>query len=42
MALRNTGRRRRTEQKDHGAAGEGALPVEGGTVMEIAYLALCT
>jgi hypothetical protein len=31
-----------TEQKDYGAAGEGALPVEGGTVMEIAYLALCT
>jgi hypothetical protein len=31
-----------TEQKDHGAAGEGALQIESGTVMEIAYLALCT
>jgi hypothetical protein len=31
-----------TEQRDYGANGEGALPIEGGTVMEIAYLALCT
>ena len=31
-----------TEQRDHGPNGEGALKVEGGTVMEIAYLALCT
>jgi hypothetical protein len=43
MALRKHGPNGAvTEQKDHGAAGEGALPVEGGTVMEIAYLALCT
>jgi hypothetical protein len=30
------------EQRDYGPNGEGAMPVEGGTVMEIAYLALCT
>lgn len=30
------------EQRDYGPAGEGTLQVEGGTVMEIAYLALCT
>jgi len=29
-------------ERDHGPAGEGALPVEAGTVMELAYLALCT
>jgi hypothetical protein len=27
---------------DYGPNGEGAAPIEGGTVMEIAYLALCT
>jgi hypothetical protein len=31
-----------TEERDYGPSGEGALKVEGGTVMEIAYLALCT
>jgi hypothetical protein len=31
-----------TEQRDFGPGGEGAAQVEGGTVMEIAYLALCT
>ena len=30
------------EERDHGPGGEGAIPVEAGTVMEIAYLALCT
>jgi hypothetical protein len=30
------------EEKNYGPNGEGALKVEGGTVMEIAYLALCT
>ena len=29
-------------ERDFGPNGEGALPVETGTVMEIAYLALCT
>jgi len=29
-------------ESDYGPNGEGALPVETGTVMEIAYLALCT
>ncbi len=29
-------------ERDFGPTGEGALPVEAGTVMEIAYLALCT
>jgi hypothetical protein len=43
MALRKTGSDGAvTEEKDYGADGEGALAVEGGTVMEIAYLALCT
>ncbi len=31
-----------TDTRDFGPNGEGAAPVEGGTVMEIAYLALCT
>lgn len=31
-----------TESRDFGPGGEGAAPVEAGTVMEIAYLALCT
>ena len=31
-----------TEQRDYGAGGEGALPVEAGTVMEVAYRAICT
>lgn len=30
------------EEKSFGPAGEGAAPVENGTVMQIAYLALCT
>lgn len=30
------------EERDMRPAGEGVAPVEGGTVMEIAYLALCT
>jgi hypothetical protein len=30
------------EQRDYGPAGEGVAPIETGTVMEIAYLALCT
>lgn len=30
------------DQIDYGPAGEGAGPIVGGTVMEIAYLALCT
>lgn len=43
MALRKHGPTGEvSEQRDYGAAGEGALPIEGGTVMEIAYLALCT
>ena len=31
-----------TEQRSFGPNGEGAAPVENGTVMQIAYLALCT
>jgi hypothetical protein len=31
-----------TEQRDYGAGGEGALPIEAGTVMEVAYRAVCT
>lgn len=43
MALRKYGQDGAvTEEKDYGSGGEGALKVEGGTVMEIAYLALCT
>lgn len=30
------------ERRDYGPNGEGALPIENGTVMEIAYLAICT
>lgn len=30
------------EFRSHGPNGEGEMPVEGGTVMEIAWLALCT
>jgi hypothetical protein len=30
------------DERDFGPAGEGVNPVAGGTVMEIAYLALCT
>jgi len=30
------------EQRNYGTTGEGALKVESGTIMEIAYLALCT
>jgi hypothetical protein len=30
------------EERDYRPAGEGMVPVAGGTVMEIAYLALCT
>ena len=29
-------------EREHGPQGEGALPVEAGTVMELAFLALCT
>jgi hypothetical protein len=31
-----------TEERDFGPGGEGAAAVESGTVMQIAYLALCT
>jgi hypothetical protein len=31
-----------SEHRDYGAGEQGPLPIEGGTVMEIAYLALCT
>jgi hypothetical protein len=31
-----------SDRRDYGAAGEGPHPVENGTVMEIAHLALCT
>jgi len=31
-----------TGEEDHGPNGEGAAPIAGGTVMEIAFLALCT
>ena len=31
-----------TEHREYARDAEGPLPVEGGTVMEIAYLALCT
>ena len=31
-----------TEQRDYGPGGEGALPIEAGTVMEVAYRAICT
>jgi len=31
-----------TEERDYRPGGEGVLPIAGGTVMEIAYLALCT
>jgi hypothetical protein len=31
-----------TEERDYRPNGEGATPIAGGTVMEIAYLALCT
>ncbi|HYJ30711.1 MAG TPA: hypothetical protein VEW25_10265 [Allosphingosinicella sp.] len=30
------------DERDHRPAGEGIAPIVGGTVMEIAYLALCT
>ncbi|MDP8995343.1 MAG: hypothetical protein M3N07_10295, partial [Pseudomonadota bacterium] len=30
------------EENDYGPGGEGVSPIAGGTVMEIAYLALCT
>lgn len=30
------------ERRDYGPNGEGVLPIENGTVMEIAYLAVCT
>lgn len=43
MALRKTGSDGAvSDEKNYGPDGEGALAVEGGTVMEIAYLALCT
>jgi hypothetical protein len=43
MALRKVGSDGAVaEEKNYGPNGEGALKVEGGTVMEIAYLALCT
>jgi hypothetical protein len=43
MALRKYGASGAvSEEKEYGPNGEGALKVEGGTVMEIAYLALCT
>ena len=43
MALRKVGSEGAvSEEKDYGPDGEGALAVEGGTVMEIAFLALCT
>ncbi|HEX8443384.1 MAG TPA: hypothetical protein VF631_07035 [Allosphingosinicella sp.] len=43
MALRKYGKDGAvSDEKDYGPGGEGALKVEGGTVMEIAYLALCT
>ena len=31
-----------SDYQEYGPSGEGPLPVEGGTVMEIAYLAMCT
>ena len=31
-----------TEQRDYGPGGEGVLPIEAGTVMEVAYRAICT
>lgn len=42
MALRKTTADGKVDVKEYGAGGEGALAVEGGTVMEIAFLALCT
>ena len=42
MAVRKPGASGAEEQRDYGPGGEGAMAVEGGTVMEIAYLALCT
>jgi hypothetical protein len=42
MAIRRPGATGAEEQRDYGPSGEGAVPVEGGTIMEIAYLALCT
>jgi hypothetical protein len=43
MALRKHGADGAVAQeRNYGENGEGALKVEGGTVMEIAYLALCT
>lgn len=30
-----------TEQRDYGPGGEGALPIEAGTVMEVAHRAIC-
>jgi len=43
MALRKYGTTGAVaEERSYGTTGEGALKVEGGTIMEIAYLALCT
>lgn len=42
MAIRRPGATGAEEQRDYGPGGEGAVAVEGGTIMEIAYLALCT
>jgi hypothetical protein len=42
MALRKHAADGAVSEKGYGPNGEGALKVEGGTVMEIAYLALCT
>ncbi len=43
MALQKiAGDGRISDRRDYGPAGEGPLPVENGTVMEIAHLALCT
>jgi hypothetical protein len=43
MALRRHGPNGEvTEERDYRPAGEGVIPIAGGTVMEIAYLALCT
>jgi hypothetical protein len=31
-----------TEQRSYGPAGEGAVPARDGTVLEIAFLSLCS
>lgn len=41
MAARRQEADKVAEQRDYGPGGEGALPVEAGTVMELAWRALC-